>query len=121
VPIDRQRMPRCFAARKSSLHIGWTPAAFAGGWADAGWLEPGGTSVAGYLHFANSARIEAARKFISALVFAGTFDRVPRATVFLAELWAGWLPWFIARFDMLDAASEALGRPNLSRSSVDRS
>ncbi len=41
------------------LHIGNTPAHFAGGWADAGWDEPDGAGMAGLLRFANSQRTEA--------------------------------------------------------------
>jgi predicted TIM-barrel fold metal-dependent hydrolase len=92
------------------VHIGLTPARFDGGWADAGWTGPGGAGAGGYLRFANSARLEAAQKFVSALVFSGTFSRVPNATVVLSELWASWLPWWIARFDMLADETGSLGR-----------
>jgi predicted TIM-barrel fold metal-dependent hydrolase len=91
------------------LHIGSTPAHFAGGWADAGWLEPGGGGVGGFLRFANSARTEAAQKFISALVLGGVFARCPGVTVVLEELWAGWLPWFVSRFEQLSDSSDVLG------------
>jgi predicted TIM-barrel fold metal-dependent hydrolase len=83
------------------LHIGATPARFEGGWADAGWNEPGGTGVGGYLRYANSARLEAAEKFIGSLVFGGTFARVPAATVVLEELWSAWIPWLLSRFQIL--------------------
>jgi predicted TIM-barrel fold metal-dependent hydrolase len=98
------------------LHIGATPANFSGGWADAGWFEPGGSGAGGYTRFANSARIEAAQKFINAMVFGGAFERVPTLTILLSELWAGWLPWFVARFEMLADSGGALGRMDLSMS-----
>jgi predicted TIM-barrel fold metal-dependent hydrolase len=91
------------------IHIGETPAYFGGGWADAGWLEAGGAGVGGYLRFANSARIEAAQKFISALVFGGVFARCPGVTIVLEELWAAWMPSFVARFEQLRAAGDSLG------------
>ena len=98
------------------LHIGSTPAHFAGGWADAGWLLPGGGGAGGYARFANSARTEAAQKFINAMVFGGAFERVPTATILLSELWAGWLPWFVDRFEMLADSGGALGPMELSMS-----
>jgi predicted TIM-barrel fold metal-dependent hydrolase len=98
------------------LHIGATPANFGGGWANAGWLEAGGGGVGGYVRFANSARTEAAQKFINAMVFGGAFERVPTLTILLSELWAGWLPWFVARFEMLADSGGALGRMDLSMS-----
>ena len=91
------------------IHIGSTPAYFAGGWADADWLEPGAGGVGGFLRFANSARIEAAQKFISALVFGGVFQRCPNVTLVFEELWAGWLPWFVSRFEQLSVSSGRLG------------
>jgi predicted TIM-barrel fold metal-dependent hydrolase len=91
------------------LHIGNTPAHFAGGWADAGWDEPGGAGMAGLLRFANSQRTEAAQTFLAALLFGGTFTRNPGLTVVLAELWASWLPWFVSRLEMLGDANGALG------------
>jgi predicted TIM-barrel fold metal-dependent hydrolase len=98
------------------LHIGSTPANFTGGWADAGWLLPGGGGAGGYTRFANSARLEAAQKFINAMVFGGVFERVPTATILLSELWAGWLPWFVARFEMLADSGGPLGSMDLSMS-----
>ena len=91
------------------LHIGNTPARFDGGWADAGWDEPGGAGIGGFLRFANSQRTQAAQTFITAMVFGGAFTRTPGLTVLLAELWASWLPWFISRLDMLADANGALG------------
>jgi predicted TIM-barrel fold metal-dependent hydrolase len=91
------------------LHIGNTPARFDGGWADAGWDEPGGTGTGGFLRFANSQRTQAAQTFIAAMVFGGAFTRNPGLTVVLAELWASWLPWFVSRLDMLADANGALG------------
>ena len=91
------------------VHIGSTPAHFAGGWADADWLEPRGGGVGGFLRFANSARIEAAQKFISAMVFGAVFERFPNLTIVFEELWAGWLPWFVSRFEQLSDPSGRLG------------
>jgi predicted TIM-barrel fold metal-dependent hydrolase len=91
------------------VHIGSTPAYFAGGWADADWREPGAGGVGGFLRFANSARIESAQKFISALVFGGVFERCPNVTIIFEELWAGWLPWFVSRFEQLSDPSGRLG------------
>jgi predicted TIM-barrel fold metal-dependent hydrolase len=91
------------------LHIGNTPAHFAGGWADAGWDEPDGAGMSGLLRFANSQRTEGAQTFLAALLFGGTFTRNPGVTIVLAELWASWLPWFVSRLEMLGDANGALG------------
>ena len=101
------------------VHIGQTPAHFAGGWADADWLEPGAGGVGGFLRFANSARIEAAQKFISALVFGGVFERCPNVTIVFEELWAGWLPWFVSRFEQLSDPNGRLGSFDLPRNPQD--
>ena len=66
------------------LHIGNTPANFAGGWADAGWDEPDGAGMSGLLRFANSQRTEGAQTFLAALLFGGTFTRNPGVTIVLA-------------------------------------
>jgi uncharacterized protein len=67
------------------VHIGLTPARFDGGWADAGWTDPGGSGAGGYLRFANSARLEAAQKFVSGLVYGWVamlaFAQAARAVV----------------------------------------
>ncbi|MEX1009210.1 MAG: amidohydrolase family protein [Acidimicrobiia bacterium] len=91
------------------LHIGNTPANFAGGWADAGWDEPSGAGAGGFLRFANSQRTQSAQTFLAALVFGGTLARNPNLTVVLSELWASWLPWFLSRIEMLGDANGALG------------
>jgi len=91
------------------VHIGLTPAHFAAGWADAGWDEPGGAGVGGFLRFANSQRTQSAQTLIASLVLGGTFSRVPGVTLVLDELWASWLPWFVDRLDMLGDANGQLG------------
>ncbi len=91
------------------VHIGLTPAHFASGWADAGWDDPRGAGVGGFLRFANSQRTQSAQTLIAALVLGGTFTRNPRVTIVLDELWASWLPWFVDRLDMLGDANGQLG------------
>jgi predicted TIM-barrel fold metal-dependent hydrolase len=89
------------------LHIGNTPATF-DGWGDAGWSMEGGTGTAGFLRFANCRRTDAAEIFLAALLFGGACERNPEFTVVLAELWARWLPWFVARIEAL-SLTDTLG------------
>src|SRR5205807_2647714 len=45
----------CELGMVAILHVGRTPASFAG-WGNAGWMEPGGAGLTGYFSFANAMR-----------------------------------------------------------------
>ena len=83
------------------LHVGNTPAAFAGGWGNAGWNQPGGTGVGGFFRFANSMRHQAAEMMLAAMVYGGVFGRHPNLTVITEELGVGWIPQFVTRCEQL--------------------
>lgn len=108
---DHDRLWECMASlgMVAVLHIGSTPARFDDGWADAGWLAPGGGGIGGYLRLANGSRLESAHRLISALVFGGVFERIPNLTLVLSELWASWVPWTLSRLDQLGDGNGALG------------
>ncbi len=86
------------------LHVGNTPAAFGGGWGNAGWNEPGGTGLGGFFRFANSMRHQAAEMMLAGMLYGGVFGRHPNLTVITEELGIGWLPYFVSRCDGLSGA-----------------
>jgi predicted TIM-barrel fold metal-dependent hydrolase len=83
-----------------SVHVGLAPALF-GDWGRMGgdFNDPGYASA--FLRMANSQRYQAAELFLSALTFGGVFDRHPKLTVLIAELYAFWLPTYMGRMQML--------------------
>jgi predicted TIM-barrel fold metal-dependent hydrolase len=85
------------------LHVGNTPAAFGGGWGNAGWNQPGGTGLGGFFRYANSMRHQAAEMMLAGMLYGGVFGRHPNLTVITEELGIGWLPYFVARCDSLSA------------------
>jgi predicted TIM-barrel fold metal-dependent hydrolase len=90
------------------IHIGNTAASF-DGWADLGWKLPGSAGVAGLVRLANAQRIHAAQNWLACLLHGGVFARHPALTVLLAEMRAGWLPWFVRMLEQQAASSLALG------------
>jgi predicted TIM-barrel fold metal-dependent hydrolase len=90
------------------IHIGNTAANF-DGWADIGWQQPGSAGVAGLVRLANAQRIHAAQNLLSSLLYGGVLARHPALTVLLAEMRAGWLPWFLRMLEQQAASSLALG------------
>jgi len=90
------------------IHIGNTAANF-DGWADIGWKLPGSAGIGGLVRLANSQRIHAAQNLISTLLYGGVFARHPALTVLLAEMRAGWLPWFVRTLEQQSRASVSMG------------
>jgi predicted TIM-barrel fold metal-dependent hydrolase len=86
------------------LHVGNTPAAFAGGWGNAGWNQPGGTGIAGFFRYGNSMRHQAAEMMLAGMLYGGVFGRHPNLTVITEELGVGWLPYLVNRCDSLSHA-----------------
>ena len=86
------------------LHVGNAPTRFDGGWADAGWEQPGGTGSGGFFRYANAFRNHAAEMAIGALAYGGVFGRHPGLTVVIEELGVAWLPHFVERCAGLDLA-----------------
>jgi predicted TIM-barrel fold metal-dependent hydrolase len=86
------------------LHVGNTPAPFAGGWGNAGWNQPEGTGLGGFFRFANSLRHHAAEMMLAGMVYGGVFGRHPNLTVITEELGVGWLPYFVSRCEILSYA-----------------
>jgi predicted TIM-barrel fold metal-dependent hydrolase len=83
------------------LHVGNTPAAFAGGWGNAGWNQEGGTGLGGFFRYANSMRHQAAEMMLAGMLYGGVFARHPNLTIITEELGIGWLPYFVSRCDSL--------------------
>jgi predicted TIM-barrel fold metal-dependent hydrolase len=90
------------------IHVGNTAANF-DGWADIGWRQPGSAGVAGLVRLANAQRIHAAQNLIASLLYGGVFARHPALTVLLAEMRAGWLPWFVRMLEQQASSSLAMG------------
>ena len=90
------------------IHVGNTAADF-DGWADIGWNLDGSGGVAGLVRLANTQRIHAAQNLLSGLLYGGVFARHPTATVLLAEMRVGWVPWFVQMLDRQSQSSAALG------------
>jgi predicted TIM-barrel fold metal-dependent hydrolase len=88
------------------LHIGNTPAPFAGGWGNAGWELPGGTGIGGFFRYANCLRHHAAEMMLAGMIYGGVFGRHPNLTVILEELQTAWLPVFVERCASLARAGE---------------
>ena len=83
------------------VHSGNTPTNFEG-WGNAGWDEPGGSGLAGYLRYAYSMRHQSAEMMLGGLVCAGVFGRHPNLTVVSEENLISWLPAFVARMSAPD-------------------
>ena len=86
------------------LHVGNTPAAFAGGWGNASWMHEGGTGLGGFFRFANSMRHQAAEMMLAAMLFGGVFGRHPGLTVITEEVGVSWIPHLVERCDQLAPA-----------------
>jgi soluble P-type ATPase len=61
------------------------------------------------VRLANAQRIHAAQNLLASLLYGGVFARHPTLTVLLAEMRAGWLPWFVRLLEQQAASSLALG------------
>jgi predicted TIM-barrel fold metal-dependent hydrolase len=61
------------------------------------------------VRLANAQRIHAAQNLLASLLYGGVFARHPALTVLLAEMRAGWLPWFVRMLEQQAASSLALG------------
>jgi predicted TIM-barrel fold metal-dependent hydrolase len=83
------------------LHVGNTPAAFEGGWGNAGWNRESGTGLGGFFRYANSMRHQPAEMMLAGMLYGGVFGRHPNLTVITEELGIGWLPYFVSRCDSL--------------------
>lgn len=86
------------------LHVGMTPAAFSGGWGNAGWNNPRGGGLGGFFRFANALRHQPAEMLLASMVYGGVFGRHPALTVITEEIGVGWLPYFVTRCDLLGFA-----------------
>jgi len=86
------------------LHVGMTPAAFGGGWGNAGWNAPNGSGPGGFFRFANAMRHQPAEMMLASMVYGGVFGRHPTLTVITEEIGVGWLPYFVTRCDLLGLA-----------------
>ena len=81
------------------LHIGNTPAHFDAGWANVGIGEEGSVGAAALTRISNSARTQSAEIMLASMAFGGVFARNPALTLFVAELWSGWLPFLVMRLN----------------------
>ena len=81
------------------LHIGNTPAHFDAGWANVGIGVEGSVGGAALTRISNNARTQAAEIMLASLAYGGVFARHPKLTVFVSELWAGWVPFFVMRLN----------------------
>ena len=91
-----------------SIHVGNTPADFAG-WADIGWDLPGGAGVGGLTRLANTQRAHSAQNLLVSMLYGGVFARHPGLTVVLEELRVGWIPAFVATCERQSVSSIGLG------------
>ena len=83
-----------------TLHIGNAPAQF-GDWGRIDWRNTGPDWQGGFLRFANCQNHQSAETCLYALLFGGVFERHPKLTVLIAELWTGWIPNFIRKAEVL--------------------
>jgi uncharacterized protein len=79
------------------LHIGNAPAYFDAGWSNLGLEQKGAAGRSEAVRLSNVARMQGGETMLAALVLGGVFDRHPKLTVFVAELWAGWIPFLAYR------------------------
>jgi len=79
-----------------SLHIGLAPSLF-GDWGRLGLDTATPEGRAAFFRMSNSQRYQSAELFLSALLYGGVFERHPKLTVLIAELYAFWMPMFVRR------------------------
>jgi predicted TIM-barrel fold metal-dependent hydrolase len=92
----------------ASIHVGNTAADFTG-WADIGWVRPGGGGVTALTRLANTQRIHVAQNLLASLLYGGVFARHPKLTVVLEEMKVGWVPSFIDACTRQSMPSAGLG------------
>ncbi len=90
------------------LHVGNIATDFTR-WANVGWKEPDGSGVEGLVRIANTQRVHGTQNIISSLLYGGSFARVPEMAVLVAEMRAGWLPWFVRMLEFQGLSSPPLG------------
>jgi predicted TIM-barrel fold metal-dependent hydrolase len=85
-----------------TLHIGNAPTQF-GDFGRIDWKSLGPNWRGAFLRMANCQPNQGAELFLNALLYGGVFERHPKLTVLVAELWTGWLPNFIRKAEVLTA------------------
>lgn len=91
-----------------NLHVGNVPGHF-GDWARLGWDFDAPQGVGAFVRMANTQRHQGAEHFLNAMVYGGAFERNPKLTVLLSELWTGWLPSFVRQTEVLTAKAGPWG------------
>ncbi len=91
-----------------TLHIGNTPSHF-GDWGRIDWEYTGPNWQGGFLRMANCQNHQSAELFLNACLYGGVFERHPKLTVLVAELWTGWIPNFIRKAEVLSAKAGPWG------------
>jgi predicted TIM-barrel fold metal-dependent hydrolase len=85
-----------------NIHVGNVPGWF-GDWANLGWDFGNRDSIGPFMRMANTQRHHSAEQFLNAMLYGGAFERHPKLTILLSEIWAGWLPNFIRQTEVFCA------------------
>jgi predicted TIM-barrel fold metal-dependent hydrolase len=85
-----------------TLHIGNAPAHF-GDFGRIDWEKATPDWQGAFLRMANSQPNQGPELFLNAMLYGGVFERHPKLTVLVSELWTGWLPNFIRKAEVLTA------------------
>ena len=85
-----------------NVHVGNVPGTF-GDWANLGSDFDAPGAVGAFNRMANTQRHQSAEQFLNAMLYGGAFERHPKMTVVMSEIWAGWLPNFVKQTEVFCA------------------
>lgn len=88
-----------------TLHIGFAPTHF-GDFGRIDWDKSLPNWQGAFLRMANCLPNQAPELFLNAMLYGGVFERHPKLTIVVSELWTGWVPNFIRKVEVLTAKSE---------------